>query len=82
MKDKVIRDLPLDHLCPGEGREFQLGKESVTPFTHSRTLHLETTAAPWCLFSSGSRATQRIPQQIQYTVYYSLLLYSFYMSSF
>lgn len=26
MSDKVIRDMPLDHLCPEEARELQLRK--------------------------------------------------------
>lgn len=26
INDKVIRDIPLDHLCPGEARELQLRK--------------------------------------------------------
>lgn len=29
MEDKVTRDIPLGHLCPGEARELQLGKENA-----------------------------------------------------
>lgn len=45
MKDKVIRDIPWDHLCPGEARELQLRKgkcSTLNTFKDSKHSVIET----------------------------------------